>query len=240
MRAPIIRFYDWQLYGVRVNKSAMRSFPLFLLILASCVSPVEASLPKGATSFNSATNFRDAKHRLTSITDAVSVRLFKFDADDNLTSVIEGAKSNVWTFDAYDRVSSYTDADGNLIQYRYDANNNLTNLVYPGGKIERSHANHCTTHAKELDAGAASRLMNPSCREGKFAYISLNTPAPCPPRGVVLVNQRRGFASLFHLSTPGSLSVRDAAPKVFASGLRQLLEFYDWRRIAFMSIEPLI
>ena len=31
-------------------------------------------------------------------------------------------------------MSSYSDPDGNLIQYRHDANGNLTNLVYPGGK----------------------------------------------------------------------------------------------------------
>src|ERR1041385_1359550 len=43
--------------------------------------------------------------------------------------------------------------------------------------------------------------------EAKIAYISLNTQTPCPPRGAVPVNQRRGFASLFHLSTSGSLPV---------------------------------
>src|SRR4051812_16527344 len=33
---------------------------------------------------------------------------------------------------------------------------------------------------------------------------------PSPPRGTVPVNQGRGFASLFHLSTSGPLSVMDA------------------------------
>ncbi len=32
-------------------------------------------------------------------------------------------------------MSPYRDVNGNLIQYRYDANGNLTNLVYPGGKV---------------------------------------------------------------------------------------------------------
>ena len=46
--------------------------------------------------------------------------------------------------------------------------------------------------------------------EGKLIYVTLNIPAPCPPRSVVLVNQGQGFASLFHLSLPSSLLVRDA------------------------------
>ena len=46
--------------------------------------------------------------------------------------------------------------------------------------------------------------------EAKLAYIQQNIPAACPPRSVVLVNQGRGFANLFYLSSPGSLSVKDA------------------------------
>ena len=61
----------------------------------------------------------------------------------------------------------------------------------------------------EINAGAASRLRTLR-EEGKLIYVTLNIPAPCPPRSVVPVHQERGFASLFHLSTPGSLSVRDA------------------------------
>jgi hypothetical protein len=51
---------------------------------------------------------------------------------------------------------------------------------------------------------------NPSQNEGKLGYIKLNIPTACPPRAAVPVNQGRGFASLFHLSTPGSLLVRNA------------------------------
>ena len=51
---------------------------------------------------------------------------------------------------------------------------------------------------------------NPSQNEGKLGYINLNIPTACPPRTAVPVNQGRGFASLFHLSTPGSLLVRNA------------------------------
>ena len=80
------------------------------------------------------TNFYDARARLTNVTDAAGVRLYGFDANNNLTSAAENGKTNTWTWDAYDRVSSYRDSDGNLIQYRRDANGNVTNLVYPGNR----------------------------------------------------------------------------------------------------------
>jgi RHS repeat-associated protein len=80
------------------------------------------------------TNFYDARSRLTNSADALGSKLFSLDANNNVINVVELGKSNAWTFDAYDRVSSYKDADGNLIQYRYDLNGNLTNLVYPGNR----------------------------------------------------------------------------------------------------------
>jgi RHS repeat-associated protein len=80
------------------------------------------------------TNGFDAKGRLTNRADSFGTTLYRYDADDNLTSISENGLTNNWTFDAYDRVSSYQDVYGNLIQYRYDSNGNLTNLVYPGGR----------------------------------------------------------------------------------------------------------
>jgi RHS repeat-associated protein len=76
----------------------------------------------------------DARGRLTNRTDAVGTTSYRYDANNNQTNVVEAGKTNSWTFDAYDRVSSYRDSDGNLIQYRNDANGNVTNLIYPGGK----------------------------------------------------------------------------------------------------------
>jgi RHS repeat-associated protein len=78
--------------------------------------------------------YYDAKKRLTNRTDNIATTLFGYDANDNPTSVIENGYTNSWTYDAYNRVSSYRDINGNLIQYRYDGNGNLTNLVYPGGR----------------------------------------------------------------------------------------------------------
>lgn len=78
--------------------------------------------------------YYDAKGRLTNLTDDVGTVLYGYDANDNRTSVSGSGLTNTWTYDAYNRVSSYKDAYGNLIQYKYDANGNLTNLVYPGGR----------------------------------------------------------------------------------------------------------
>jgi len=79
--------------------------------------------------------YYDARGRLTNRVDGVASTLFNLDGNNNLTNIVENGRTNSWSFDAYDRVSSYQDADGNLIQYRYDNNGNITNLIYPGGKI---------------------------------------------------------------------------------------------------------
>jgi len=76
----------------------------------------------------------DAKGRLTSRADNVGTTTYGYDANDNRTSVTENGMTNTWTFDAYNRMSSFKDVYGNLIQYRYDGNGNVTNLTYPNGK----------------------------------------------------------------------------------------------------------
>lgn len=76
----------------------------------------------------------DAKARLTNRTDAVGTTLFAYDANNNNTNIVENGLTNSWTLDAYDRVTSYRDPEGNLIQYRRDANGNVTDLIYPGNR----------------------------------------------------------------------------------------------------------
>ena len=85
-------------------------------------------------SLQGTTNLYDMRGRLTNRSDLVATTLYSYDPNINLTNVVEAGKTNSWTFDAYDRVSSYKDSEGNLIQYRWDPNGNLTNLIYPGGK----------------------------------------------------------------------------------------------------------
>ena len=80
------------------------------------------------------TNSYDAKGRLTSHSDGLASTIYAYDGNDNRTMVVEKGNTNSWSFDAYNRVTSYTDVNGYFIQYRYDVNGNLTNLIYPGGK----------------------------------------------------------------------------------------------------------
>lgn len=92
--------------------------------------PVSLKDPDGHVT----TNSYDAKGRLSSRTDNVGTTTFNSDANNNITSVTENGFTNTWTYDAYNRPASFRDVFGNLIQYRYDANGNVTNLVYPNGK----------------------------------------------------------------------------------------------------------
>ena len=83
---------------------------------------------------NAAALSYDARGRLTTRADNVGTTLHQYDASNNRTAVAENGKTNSWTFDAHNRISAYQDSDGNVIQYRYDANGNLTNLIYPGSR----------------------------------------------------------------------------------------------------------
>jgi RHS repeat-associated protein len=105
--------------------------------------------------------YYDAKKRLTNRTDNVAATYYSYDANDNGVNVSENCKTNTWTYDAYNRVQSYQDVNGFLLQYRYDANGNLTNLVYPGGRnvfYSYDSFNHLTN------------VMDWSGRKSSFAY----------------------------------------------------------------------
>ena len=81
---------------------------------------------------NQTTSFYyDTKNRLTNRYDFINT-FYAYDGNNNRTSVVENGYTNSWSYDAYNRVSSYQDILGHLIQYRYDANGNVTNLIYPG------------------------------------------------------------------------------------------------------------
>ncbi|MGP8201383.1 MAG: RHS repeat domain-containing protein [Limisphaerales bacterium] len=78
----------------------------------------------------------DARARMTSKTDYVGTINYQYDANNNLlllTNLGSGVKLS-WAYDAYNRPTSFTDVAGYVIQYRYDNNANLTNLIYPGGR----------------------------------------------------------------------------------------------------------
>ena len=76
----------------------------------------------------------DAMGRLTNRTDNVGTTSYRYDANSIRTNVTENGLSNSWVYDAYNRLTSYKDIYGDLIQYKYDLNGNVTNLIYPGGR----------------------------------------------------------------------------------------------------------
>jgi RHS repeat-associated protein len=116
----------------------------------------------------------DALGRLTSRTDLVATTTFVYDYNGNLATNSESGQPLIRHFDAYDRVISYQDAAGDLIQYGYDNNGNLTSLVYPGGRTVNytydglNHlrtvtdwANHQTTFGYDL-AGHLTSIARPN------------------------------------------------------------------------------
>jgi RHS repeat-associated protein len=76
----------------------------------------------------------DPLGRVTNRTDSVGATTYRYDANSNPTNVAENGLSNSWTYDAYNRVTSCKDVYGDLMQYQYDLNGNLTNLIYFGGR----------------------------------------------------------------------------------------------------------
>jgi len=128
--------------------------------------------------------YYDGKGRLTNRTDNVATTLYSFDANDNRTGVSENGLTNSWTFDAYNRVSAYKDVYGNLIQYRFDANGNLTNLVYPGGKnvyYTFDNDNHLTQvkdwsgRITTMSYDLAGRLTTVTRPNGTFRTLSYDS-----------------------------------------------------------------
>ncbi|MCM1497040.1 MAG: DUF6531 domain-containing protein [Clostridium sp.] len=80
----------------------------------------------------------DALGRITRQTDEAGVIEYTYDANDNVLKVQEtvGDKTSTITrtYDGLNRVTSYEDARGNQIGYRYDRAGNLVKLVYPNGE----------------------------------------------------------------------------------------------------------
>jgi RHS repeat-associated protein len=64
-------------------------------------------------------------------TDAVGTITYGYTNADELWTVTEGADTITRTYDERSRLKTFTTADGDFIQYRYDANNNLARITYP-------------------------------------------------------------------------------------------------------------
>ncbi len=73
----------------------------------------------------------DNTGRLTCYTSPDETLTYTYDNNGNLLTVSNGTKSIVRTYDALNRVTSYKDYHNKTVGYEYDANGNLTRLIYP-------------------------------------------------------------------------------------------------------------
>jgi RHS repeat-associated protein len=73
----------------------------------------------------------NGKNLVSSKTDPVGSITYGYDDSGLLETVTEGSAIIARTYDDRGRLKTYTNADGDMIQYGYDANNNLTRLTYP-------------------------------------------------------------------------------------------------------------
>ncbi|MGL4399892.1 MAG: RHS repeat-associated core domain-containing protein [Luteolibacter sp.] len=73
----------------------------------------------------------NGKNLASSKTDPTGTITYGYDDRGLLTTVSEGTAVITRTYDERGRLKTFTTAGGDLIQYRYDANNNLTRITYP-------------------------------------------------------------------------------------------------------------
>jgi RHS repeat-associated protein len=73
----------------------------------------------------------DQRLRVQSRTDNQGATTYGYDHDSNLLTVTEGAAVITRTYDERNRLKTFTNADGDLVKYDYDATNNLTRITYP-------------------------------------------------------------------------------------------------------------
>lgn len=69
--------------------------------------------------------------RIQTKADAVGTVTYDYTNADELWTVTEGSDVIIRIYDERGRLKTFTTADGDLIQYRYDANNNLSRITYP-------------------------------------------------------------------------------------------------------------
>jgi RHS repeat-associated protein len=73
----------------------------------------------------------NGKNLVSSKTDPAGTIAYGYDDSGLLKTVTEGSAVITRTYDERGRIKTFTNVDGDLIQYRYDANGNLTQITYP-------------------------------------------------------------------------------------------------------------
>jgi RHS repeat-associated protein len=82
-------------------------------------------------SLQTTTLLYNARNLVETKTDPMGAIVYLYDDSNLLKTVTEGATTITRNYDERGRLKTFTTADGDLIQYKYDANNNLTRLTYP-------------------------------------------------------------------------------------------------------------
>jgi RHS repeat-associated protein len=141
--------------------------------------------------------------RLSSVTYAdgattQTVNYSLYDSNGNLKTVTEGAQTLQRTYDNLDRVKTYTDSNGQQLQYRYYPSGALQKLIYPGGNdtttghveytyyqtgrlkevIDRLNApavTRTTTYYWNND-GRLARIVRPNATERRITYDAAGRP----------------------------------------------------------------
>jgi RHS repeat-associated protein len=73
----------------------------------------------------------NGKNLVSTKSDPTGTITYGYDDSGLLETVTEGGDVITRTYDERGRLKTFTNADGDLIQYQYDANNNLTRITYP-------------------------------------------------------------------------------------------------------------
>ena len=82
-------------------------------------------------SYQTTTFAYNARNLVETKIDPVGTTSYGYDDSTLLKTVTEGSAVITRTYDERGRLKTFTTADGDFIQYKYDANNNLKRLTYP-------------------------------------------------------------------------------------------------------------
>lgn len=134
----------------------------------------------------------DDRLRLWTKSDAVGTTTYAYTDADELWTVTEGSDVITRTYDERGRLKTFTTADGDLIQYRYNANNNLARITYPpdaahpsGKQVNYSYnarnlletvtdwSNRVTTYQYDR-LGRLTGIVRPNSTNAGFAHDNAN------------------------------------------------------------------
>lgn len=103
----------------------------------------------------------DKSGRITGYTSPEGKASYTYDANGNVLTATDQNGTITREYDALNRVIKYTDTLGNVIQYAYDANGNLTKITYPD--------NTCVNYSYDNDDNL-QKVTDWANRETRYNY----------------------------------------------------------------------